>query len=168
MNGSTIGRLVPAYVLAPFGGLNPLSNVFNIGTDASLLIMRNDTGAQIALDGKRRSMTYRANDRVINNEPIDDGGVMDHRVIPGSWSITLEAERSTGDFSEEQKATEAQFFAGGPQVFYTITLIEPNADKTQSVTSTFIRAVQHGYDVGPYEREQTVRVRVEFTAALRV
>lgn len=159
---------VPAWAPAIFAFLGSIGQVYNIGPDASLTITRVDTGAAITLDGKRRSMTYKQDDTVLTDEPIDDGGVVTLRTLPKTWSGVIEVERAQASFSSEVASNEADFFNGAPQAYYTVTLTEPNGAKTNVFRTQFLGTVFHGYDVGPYEREQTVKVKVNFMASQRV
>jgi hypothetical protein len=143
------------------------TNTFNVGTDLSLTITRNDTGAAVTLDGKKTDFRSKAKDRLIESQPIDNGGVPDHRVVAGGWSGSIAVDRATDDFAALFAFLEANYYAGGGQVYFTIVSTEPNANKSKTSRYLYSNCVFHGYDPGSWTKEAKVSATIDFDCAQR-
>lgn len=140
---------------------------FLVGTDLSLTITNNQTGAAVLLDGRRTKFTGRANDAVLEGDAMDNGGLVDLRVIPKTWSGVLEVDRSSDDFDQLFAFMEANFRAGGTQQFFTIVDSKPNL-RTGGISSyVFSGVVFHGYDPGEWSRNSITKASVNWTAQQR-
>ncbi len=147
-------------------GFAPLGT-FLVGTDLSITITNNQTGVQVLLDGKRTNFTQKSDDTLIKTEVIDNGGLPDHRVIPNGWSGTIEVQRTSGDFDALFAFMEANYYAGGPQQFFSITVNTPN-QKTGGVDSYLFQGVVfHGYDPGSYSKMAQTKTSISWAAQQR-
>lgn len=147
---------------------SPLAQTFNVGTDLSLSITRNDTNQQVVLDGKKTRFSSHDKSKLVESQPIDDGGRPDHRVIPGGWTGTIEVDKSQSDFAVLYATIEEAFYDGLQQVYFTLIATEPNADGSGTQRFAYRKAVFHGYDPGTWEKENITKAKVEFDAAERV
>jgi hypothetical protein len=143
-------------------------NTFLVGTDLSLSIFNNQTGASVVLDGKRTSFKSKAKDKVLEGSFIDSGGVVDHRVIPGGWNGTLAVDRQSDDFATVFALLEANYYAGNGQVTFTITATEPNLRTGGTGRYQYVNVVFHGYDPGEWTKDSQVKATVDFDAAQRI
>ena len=153
-----------------FIGTTPrYSGQFTTGTDlVSLRITRNDTGAAIALGG-RRSM-FEANEKktVIAPDCIDNGGRVDHVVIPGGYHGTIQVNRFNGDFDSFMKLFDANFYAGQGQVYATIVEQINNGFDQSSTVNTYTQVVFTQPKSGDYSRTKETMVTIEFDAQERI
>lgn len=140
---------------------------YNVGTDHTLVITNQTTGARVTLDGRRTRFTHKAKDEVFESKPVDAGGLVDHRVMPGGWQGTIEVDRNNDSFSALVAFLEANIYAGGIQDFFSITSYEPKADKSSIAIYQYQRVVFHGYDPGAWARE-TVKPVANWEAQQRV
>lgn len=145
-----------------------LLQTFNIGTDATITIIRSDTGEIVNLDGKKTKFSSKDKSKLLESQPIDDGGLPDHRVVPGGWSGTIDVDKATSDFGIMYAAWEAGFFQSGPQIYWTIQLTEPKADQSGEAKFGYLKAVFHGYDPGTWAKEDITKVTVAFDCQQRV
>lgn len=141
---------------------------YNLGPDNSITIVRNDTNSNVTLDGVRTRFSSKYDDEVVKGSPIDLGGIVIGTRIPGGLSGTIEVERATNDFDALTQFLDANYYAQGPHVRFTIVETVLQADRTQSDTSQFTLVVLHGYNRGTYERTGIVRTSVEFFASTLV
>ena len=140
---------------------------FLVGTDLSLTITSNTTGAQILLDGKRTNFTQKAEDTLLKGEVIDNGGLPDYRVLQNGWAGTIEVNRASGDFDALMALQEANFVAGGQQGYFSMHVKTPNF-KTGGVDSFLFQGVVfHGYDPGSYAKTTMTKVTVNWAAQQR-
>jgi hypothetical protein len=141
---------------------------FNVGTDHSLVITNNQTGAVVRLDGRRTSFSADPKEKVLTSEPVDNGGLTDNRVLANGWSGTIEVDRATDDFSALYAFMEANYYQGGKQQFFTIRSTEPNADQSRVNVYQFTRVAFHGYKPGTWTKENMVKVSVQFQSQQRL
>lgn len=146
--------------------MSAVINSFNVGTDLSLTIFNNSTGMQVLLDGKKTGFTAKAKDKLIESAPIDNGGIPDHRVVSAGWTGSIDVDKNTDDFQALYAALEANYYAGNPQVYFTITATVQRPDGSGISRYQFQRAVFHAYDPGTLKKEAIVTVVVTFDAAL--
>jgi hypothetical protein len=147
-------------------GFAPLGT-FLVGTDLSISITANATGAQVLLDGKRTNFTQKADDTLLKSEVIDNGGLPDHRVIPNGWSGTIDVDRASGDFDALFAFLEANYYAGGAQQYFTITVSTPNYRTGGIDRYAYQGVVFHGYDPGTYTKTTITKVTVNWAAQQR-
>lgn len=140
---------------------------FNVGTDQSVTIT-NATGGAVTLDGKRSMMEMQAADSVIKSEPIDNGGIPDHRVIADGWTGTIEVEKQSDNFGALAAFLDANYYAGGAQQYFTITETIRTPDGSGSSRYQYSNCVFHGYKPGSWSKKQIVKARVEVAAAQRI
>jgi hypothetical protein len=140
-------------------------NTFNIGTDLSLTIKDNTTGATVLLDGKKTSFNIRSKDHMIQSSPIDSGGVPDHRNIPAGWSGSIEVDRQNDGFTALMVALEQAYFAGGQQRYFTITLTVQRPDGSGAYRYSAQNSVFHSLDFGSFTKEAKVSARYDFDCA---
>lgn len=145
----------------------PNTGSFLIGTDLSLTITNNASGTNILLDGHRTNFTQKSDDTVLKSETIDNGGLVDLRVIPNGWSGTIEVDRGSGDFDALFANGEAQFYAGANQQFFSMTVKTPNKRTGGSDTFIFQNVVFHGYEPGSYQKTSITKATVNWTAQQR-
>jgi hypothetical protein len=143
---------------------------FTIGTDQSIVIIRQDTNTQVVLDGKRRSMESEAKDSLLESEPIDDGGLTDARQIPEGWTGTIEVEKSNAQFSNFIKFMDAAYYAqSSGQIYCTIVeTVRPPHPTVPIEVNTFTDVVFHGYKPGQFVKKSIALAKVQFKAAQRV
>jgi hypothetical protein len=147
-------------------GFAPLGT-FLVGTDLSISITANATGAQVLLDGKRTNFTQKADDTLLKSEVIDNGGLPDHRVIPNGWSGTIDVDRASGDFDALFAFLESNYYAGGAQQYFTITVATPNKRTGGTDQYQYQGVVFHGYDPGTYTKTTITKVTVNWAAQQR-
>lgn len=140
---------------------------FLVGTDLSMTIS-DAFGNSILLDGRLTRFTQKADDHLIKIEPIDNGGVPDHRVLANGWSGTVEVERNSDSFDTLIAAQEAGFFAGNDQLYYTITATTPNKVTGGTTRRQFLGVVFHAYDPGEYVKTSATKATVQFACQQRV
>lgn len=143
-------------------------NSFLVGTDLSLTIFNNQTGASVILDGKRTSFKSKDKSKLVQSEPIDNGGVPDHRVLANGWSGSLNVDRQSDDFAALYAFLEANYYAGNGQQFFTITATEPNLRTSGIARYQYTFCVFHGYDPGEWTKESQVKASVDFDCAQRI
>jgi hypothetical protein len=137
---------------------------YNLGPDNTLTISRNDTDEQIILDGVRSKFDSQYDDEIVKGSPIDIGGRVIATRIPGGLSGSIEVERATNDFDALIMFLDANYYAQGPHVRFTITETVVEADRSTSDSAQFTNVVFHGYHRGSYERTGIVKVSVQFFA----
>ena len=143
-------------------------NSFLVGTDLSITIYNNQTGASVLLDGKRTRFRSKDKSKMIKSDPIDNGGIPDHRILPDGWNGTIEVDRQSDDFAALYAQLEAAYYAGQGQQFFTITATEPNLRTSGIARYQYTNCVFHNYDPGEWSKETQVKVSVEFEAAQRL
>ena len=153
-----------------FFGLPPqYSGEFNKGTDlVSLRITRDDTGAAVALGGRRENFKVTEKKTVEMNDGIDNGGRVDHIVIPGGWHGVVAINRFNGDFDGFTKLLDAQYYAGRGQIYCTVVATINNGFDGTTSTDTYTKCVFTQPDSGDYARTKRTMVSVEFDAQERL
>jgi len=143
------------------------TGTFIVGTDLSLTITNNQTGTQVLLDGKRTNFTQKAEDTLLKSEVIDNGGLPDHRVISNGWTGTIEVDRTSGDFDALFAFLEANYYAGGDQQYFSISVKTPNQRTGGTDSYLFQGVVFHGYDPGSYAKSTITKATVNWAAQQR-
>lgn len=144
-------------------------NSFNVGTDLSLTIVNNQTGAIVRLDGKKTDYDPSDKSKLIESTPIDNGGVPDHRVVYGGWQGTITVDKASGDFERLYAFMEAQYYLGAPQSYFTV--IETQRSPVPggaSLRFQYTNVVFHQYKSGPWAKETKTQAKCEFAAAMKV
>lgn len=141
---------------------------FNIGTDQSIVITNQQDFSNVILDGKRGMMEMTAKDTLLESDVMDNGGIVDSRVISEGYTGTIEVEKQSQNFSQLVKFLDANYYNGGFQQFFTIveTIRLPNNQGTE--VNTYIDCVFHGYKPGSWAKKSITKPRVEIKAAQRV
>lgn len=138
----------------------------NIGTQQSVVVIRDDTGEQIPLDGRRTSFNAKERGKMETSEPVDNGGLVEDVWIPGGWEATLNVDRKCDYFSAMRAAMDAAFYAGAKRITFTIITYEPAADLSYVAVYQHSKCVPHGYDPGTWARER-VKAQVSFNIQQR-
>lgn len=141
-----------------------IPGTYNLGPDNSITIIRNDTNANVTLDGVRTRFSSKYDDEVVKGSPIDLGGMVIGTRIPAGLSGSIEVERATNDFDALTQFLDANYYGLGPHIRFTIVETVLQADRTSSDSAQFTLVVFHGYNRGSYERTGIVRTSVEFFA----
>lgn len=146
-------------------------NSFNVGTDLSLTILSNADntvmpGKLITLDGKKTSFKEVDNSKVLTSEPIDNFGVPDSRVIPGTWSCTIGVDRSSNAFGQLYALLQQLFYQGGSQQYFTVTKTVRDPKGNGQTREQYLNCVFHNYDKGAWEKQSINKPTVQITAAL--
>jgi len=153
-----------------FIGLTPqYMGEFNKGTDlVTVRITREDTGAAIALGGRRETWKVTEKKTIEANDGIDNGGRIDHIVVPGGYHGSIGINRFNGDFDAFMKFTDGRFYAGQGQVYCkVVATINNGFDQTTNIdTYTFCVFTQP--DTGDFARTKRVMTTVEFDAQERL
>jgi hypothetical protein len=137
---------------------------YNLGPDNTITIIRNDTNSLVTLDGMRTKFTSKYDDELVKGSPIDIGGRVIGTRIAGGLSGSIEVERATNDFDALTQFLDANYYALGPHVRFTIVETILQADRTISDSAQYTLVVFHGYNRGTYERTAIVKTTVEFFA----
>ncbi len=144
-------------------------NNFLVGTDLSLTIFNNQNpSGAVLLDGKRTRFRTKDKSKLIKSDPIDNGGIPDHRVLPDGWNGTIEVDKQSDDFATLYAFLEANYYAGNLQQFFTITETAPNLRTSGTSRYQYSNCVFHDYDPGEWTKESQVKASVEFDAAQRI
>ena len=145
------------------------TNSFSIGTDQSVVIInQQNPSIQVQLDGKRGMMEMNSKDTLLESDVIDNGGVVDHRVVYEGWTGSIEVEKAGQNFSLLEKFLESNYYNGGPQQYFTLveTIRLPGNGGTE--VNTYIDAVFQGYKPGTWSKKAITKARIEIAAAQRV
>jgi hypothetical protein len=144
------------------------TNSFTLGTDQSITIQNNQTGAQVTLDGKRSMMSMDNSDVLVKSDTIDGGGVVDHRVVGDGWAGTIEVEKQNASFSALVSYLDANYYAGGSQQYFTImeTINLPGGQGTEY--NSYIDCVFHGYKPGSWQKKNATKVTISVACAQRI
>ena len=145
------------------------TNSFSVGTDQSIsIISQSNPSAPVVLDGKRGMMEMNSKDTLLESDVIDNGGVVDHRVIYEGWTGSIEVEKQSQNFSVLEKFLEANYYTGGPQQYFTIveTIRLPGNSGTE--VNTYVDCVFQGYKPGTWSKKAITKARIEIAAAQRV
>lgn len=147
---------------------NLIAGTFNVGTDKSIVVIDNDTGAPISLGGRIIDITSAPKAKLIESHPIDNDGYSQFRESFDGWDGTLTMDRSNGSLDTLQALKEANYHATGAQKFFTITeTIRNQADSSINIFQ-YNYAVLMLEDSGSWKKDATVPVRAKFHAQDRV
>ncbi|MDE2099943.1 MAG: hypothetical protein KGL39_22005 [Patescibacteria group bacterium] len=147
-------------------------NSFNVGTDQSITITAVNpiagVPAIVTLDGKREMFEMKASDVLVKSEPIDNGGIPDHRVVSDGWAGQIQVEKQSANFSLLASFLDQNFYAGGPQQYFQIieTIRQPGGAGVER--NQYVDCVFHGYEPGTWQKKQITKARVSVAAAQRV
>lgn len=141
---------------------------FLVGTDLSLTITNNQTGASVVLDGRLTRFTQKSEDHLEKITPIDNGGIPDHRFIANGWSGSIEVDRASDDFDSLFAAQESGFFLGANQPYYSIIVTVPNKKTGGLSRRVFIGVIFHQYDPGEYVKTTATKATIQWAATQRV
>lgn len=94
---------------------------WNTGADYSITVVDNATNNSIAFGGRMSAHKATAKDTVLESDGMDNGGRVDHMVIPRGWTGTITVQRYNGDLMVIRKFLDANYYAGGDTRYYTIT-----------------------------------------------
>lgn len=140
---------------------------FSIGTQQSVVIMRDDTGAQIQLDGRRTQFSSEERGKLETSEPVDNGGLVEDVWIPGGWQGTVDVDRKADYFSALRAFMDNAFYSGAPRITFTIISYEPVADLSAVNIYRYTKCTIHGYKPGAWTRER-VKPSFSFVAQQRI
>lgn len=150
-------------------GTGSFMGTFNVGTDLSIAITNNSNGASVTLDGRLVRFHVDEKDDMIESTPIDYGGLVDHRVLPHGLTGEIEVDRNSDPFSALIAFLDAQFYAGGPQTFFTITTVERYANGSGQGEYLHTMVAFHAYKPGMWQRERTpVKASIQFECQQRL
>lgn len=140
------------------------SNGFTVGRDLSLHIVRADgrplefnelTGFQAKKNSKTRTVT------LLNgkNKPVPNRG--------GDWVGSFDIERSDSAVDDYFAELEAAYFAGLDEtpVYITETITEPSGAVSQYRYTDVVLDLE---DAGNWKGDDTVKLKVSFTASRRI
>jgi hypothetical protein len=141
--------------------------VFNVGTDKTIVVTNLSTGANVLLGGRVTEIQSASKDQLITSQPIDNGGRVDHRVLPEGWSGTLTVDRANGDADNLKAMLDAAFYAGQGQVFFSI--LETITNQSDGTTNQFqyTNVVLHEFDGGAWRKDK-VPTKIQFAAQERL
>lgn len=143
-----------------------MSDGFSIGTQHSLVITDDVTGASVPLDGRRTAFSSKPREKLETSEPVDQGGLVEDVLIPGGWSGSIKVDRNSDDFGALYALLEEAFYGGAAGRKFTITSYEPTPDKSAIAVYQFTKVVFHNYDPGEWSRGM-VKPSVDFVAQKR-
>jgi hypothetical protein len=140
---------------------------FNVGTDKVITVINNSTSESVRLGGRLTEIQSASKDQMIASTPIDNGGRVDHRVLPEGWAGTLTVDRANGDADNLKALLDAAYYAGSGQVFFTINeTIRNQADGSQD-SFQYTNVVLHDFDGGAWRKDK-VPTRIQFQAQERL
>ncbi len=143
---------------------NFVAGTFNIGTDKSIVIIDNDTGAPIDLGGHVIDFTSQPKHKTITSDPIDAQGYSQHRLTYDGWSGTVTVYRANGGAEALEALMEANYHNGGTQKYFTITETIRNQYDGSVNIFQYIYAVMMLQDAGTWKKDAAVPIRVQFEA----
>jgi hypothetical protein len=138
---------------------------YNLGPDHSIQITRQDNGATVILDGPRSKFNSKYEDEITKSSTIDFGGVVTGIRQPGGLSGSIDTEKGGNDFDGLMAFLDANYYAQGPGVWFTMTESILSPDRSTVQQNVFNDVVLHGYDRGSYERVGIVKPTVQFFAS---
>jgi hypothetical protein len=145
---------------------------FNTGTQQTLVITCQNpqiAPLTVLLDGRREKFESQYNDKVLEDAPCDNGGVIDLVRIPGTITGSLEMTRQNGNFAAVVGLLDAAFYAGLADTAFTITSYEPSVDGVSPNQAWQYQNLRfHGYHPGTWMRDSAVKPSVNFTCSQRV
>lgn len=144
-------------------------NTFNSGTDQSITIINNQTGASVQLDGKRSMMKMSAEDELLKSEVIDNGGIPDHRVLANGWAGSIEVDKQSSNFASLFGFLEANYYEGGAQQYFTVMeTIRSPLPNGPTERWMYVDVVFHKFQPGQWQKKQITKATVDVAAAQRV
>jgi len=145
------------------------TGAFITGTLQSIVIIDDQSKAQVQLDGKRRMMEIKLDDELVTSAPIDGGGVVNHQRIPRGCSGTIEVEKANGNFFAIMKQLDQLFYNLQPgRTFTIVETINPPTVGGSVEQNTYIGCVFHNYQSGQYTRAAITTPRLEFNGSMAV
>ena len=133
----------------------------NIGTNQSVKITRNDTGATVYLGGRLVSFKDTPNTIIDVDEGITDGGRPYHTRIPNGGTLDMTIERYNGDLDNFFKSLDVNFYGGQGQVDLTVTQTISNFFDNSTTVNTYTFCVPT-QDSSPWTKAKGVMVTVKF------
>lgn len=147
---------------------NFVDGTFNLGTDTSITIIDNDTKAPISLAG--RMVTYKPDPKmtVVVSDPIDNGGLTQHRTTYHGWTVAITIDRATGDIDSLQALQESNYYAKGLQKYFT--LVERTRDVNTGVVDiyTYLYGVMNLTTSGERKKDSNIVINMTLDFQQRV
>jgi len=145
-----------------------VDGTFNLGTDTSITIIDDDTGAPISLAG--RLTTYKPDPKVtvVVSDPIDNGGLSQHRTAYHGWTIALSIDRATGDIDSLQAETEVNYYKQGLQKYFTIVEVTRDVNNGTIDTYTYLYCVLNLQTSGERKKDSNIVINMQFDSQQRV
>lgn len=141
---------------------------FNLGTDLSVTVISNNTGQPIALGGRLVEFDAKPDIKDVESDPIDNQFYTTIRQVYGKWTGSLKVDRATGDLDILMSQQEANYHAGGPQSYYTITALVNNSEPGYAPTQLiFNQCTIKLTTMGTWNKNDKVSVTVDFTSINR-
>lgn len=117
----------------------------------------------LQLDGRREKFSSKFDDEVLQDEPCDNGGVIDLVYLPKTVSGTISGVRQSDNFSAVMTALQAGFFQGASDTGFTIQSEEPATDGSgEMAIYTYVNVHFHGLERGEWSRNSPVKWSVNF------
>lgn len=147
---------------------NFVDGTFNLGTDKTVQIIDNDTGAPINLGG--RLITFKSDPKVttVTSNPIDNFGYSQHRYAYDGWTGTITIDRAQGDFDALQALMEQNYHQQGEQKYFTIIETTFNANDGSTDVYQYIYCVLNMTTAGEWKKDSVVAITLSFEAQQRV
>jgi hypothetical protein len=143
---------------------NFINGTFNIGTDMSVTVIDNSTGAPIDLGGELVEFSADQTVNVITSEPISNRGFEQDRLEYKGWTGKIMIDRATGAIEKLQMAMEADYHARNPQRTFTITQTVFNPKDQSTDIFQYQYCVMHMTKGAPYKKGQKVDIELSFKA----
>lgn|GEM_PF-3355564 len=140
---------------------------FSFGTDLSIVVTNNATGAAVTFDGRMTDFEVTPREKLETSEPIDEGGLVEDRLLPGGYQGTITVDRKSDAFGALYAYLDAQFYANGLRQTFTIESFEPQADRLSVAIYNHTKVVFHGYKPGKWARAR-VSANVSFVCQQRL
>lgn len=147
---------------------NYADGTFNVGTDTFITIVDNDTQAPISLAG--RTVTYKADPKttLVTSDPIDNGGLTQHRIVYHGWTGTLTIDRAQGDLDSLQALMELNYYQKGLQKYFTIMESTRNQNNGKTDIYQFPLSVMTMQTSGERKKDSTVVVTLNWDSQQRL
>lgn len=145
-----------------------VDGTFNLGTDTSISIIDNDTGAPISLAG--RMVTYKADPKitVVTSTPIDNGGYVQHRTPYNGWTGTITIDRAQGDLDLLQSQMEINYYQQGLQKYFTIIETTRNVNNNTTDIYNYNYCVMNMQTSGERKKDSAIVITLTFEAQSKV
>jgi hypothetical protein len=138
---------------------------YNLGPDHSIQITRQDNGATVVLDGPRSKFSSKHDDTLTKSSTIDFGGVVTGIRQPEGVSGSIDTEKGGSDFDQLVSFLDANYYSGGPLVYFTMTESIISPDRSTVNVNTYSDVQFHDYDRGSFEHNGIVKCAVQFFAS---